>query len=439
MTSLDFTFVPVNPARSRLSQSSQRVLMALTMLALFFALLLPTPLLNQITGYAEPGGMPLLKFHFYTYMLFLALLFVVACIGPLRFVSEQSTEQFGATQFAIVVLFCAAITIARQGTGGVAYMVNTLFAAPLVVMLAFYLDERRRERLTAMIIGFVALNAAIAICERLVGVNVFVFPNLTDTQYFRATALLGHPLENAFVTSSVMFLVPAMKWPAWRKFAVLAVCLAGILSFGARSSFGATIGLGAAAAFYFGARGLLRHEMRLSTMAAAPWIALLSVVAGSVLTFGTSLGERIVGLAKLDPSAQARLDVYRLFDYLTPSDLLYGVDAAEISFILKTYKEVEIIENCWIAILLMLGVILFVLFAFSLLAFLWSMARSRGAITAFAIVNLLLVASTSNSLSTQTPSLFIFSLALYGIRPRPRKDFARQRVAQHLSVRGAWS
>ena len=212
-----------------------------------------------------------------------------------------------------------------------------------------------------------------------------------------------------------MFLVPAMPWPVLRKFAVLAVCMAGILAFGARSSFAAALILGAVAALFFGTRALLRGEMRVSTLAAAPWVGLLTLGAGAALIFGTSLGERIVQLAKFDASAQTRLDVFKLFDHLSTSDLLYGIDFAEINFLLKTYKDVDIIENCWIGLLLMLGAILFVVFALSMLGFLRSIARGRGALALFAIVNFLLVASANNSLRTQTASLVIFVVALIGI------------------------
>ena len=384
----------------RLSQSAQRVLMALLMLALLEALLLPTPLLNRFTGYTEPGAMPLFKFHFYTYTLLLAALLVTLAVGLIRFLHEQAIKQFGVLQFAAVIVLCAAITIGRQGVGGVANMANTMFAAPLAVMLVFYLDDERRQKLTALIIGFVACNAAIAVGERLAGVNLFVFPNMGDTEYFRATALMGHPLENAFITSSVMFLVPAMPWSTLRKFAVLAVCITGILAFGARSSFATTLGLGGVAVLFFAARALLRGEMRVSTIAAAPWIGLIILAAGAALTFGTSLGERIVGLAKFDASAQTRLDVFKLFHYLSPSEVLYGVDFAEINFLMKTYTDVDIIENCWIGLLLMFGAILFAIFALSLLGFLRSIARRRGALAFFAVVNFLLVASSSNSLRT---------------------------------------
>ena len=439
MTGLYLAIAGGTGRSTELSQSAQRVVMALLALALLEALLLPTPLLNSLTGYAEPGGMPLFKFHFYTYTLLLAALLVMLAVGLIRFLHEQAIEQPGVLQFAAVIVLCAAITIIRQGVGGVANMANTMFAAPLAVMLAFYLDDERRQTLTALIVWFVACNAAIAVCERLAGVNLFVFPNMGGVEYFRATALMGHPLENAFITSSVMFLVPAMPWSASRKFAVLTVCMAGILAFGARSSFAATLLLGGVAVLFFASRALLRGEMRVSTIAAAPWIGLVTLAAGAALTFGTSLGERIVELAKFDASAQTRLDVFKLFDYLSPSQLLYGVDFAEINFLMKTYKDVSIIENCWIGLLLMLGAILFVVFALSLLGFFRSIARGRGALAFFAIVNFLLVASTSNSLRTQTASLVIFAVALIGI-PKLRgaaraTSVAMQPVALH---QGAW-
>ncbi len=419
MTSLDATYAYAEPRTSTrargLGQGAQRVLMALMVIVLLEMLLLPNPLLTQFTGYAEPGGgNPLLKIHFYSYTLFLALAYVVASMGLVRFTAEQVVARPGVVQFAGVILLCAVITIWRQGIGGVAYMVDTLLAAPLAVMLAFSLDDERRRKLTSLIVYFVTFNAVIGVIERIAGVH-FIFTELDKFEYFRATALMGHPLENAFVTSSAMFLAVAMPWSAWKKALILSVCMAGILAFGARSSFGVTIALGIAAALFLGGRALLRGEMRLSTLVAAPWIAILALAAGAVLTFGTVLGERIVKLAKFDESAQTRVDAFKLFDYLSPSDILYGVDFAEVNFLLTTYKDVQIIENCWINILLMLGAVLFIVFAASLLGFLRSIARGRGAIAAFAILNFILVASTSNSISTKTPSLAIFAVALVGI------------------------
>ncbi|HZP07718.1 hypothetical protein, partial [Methyloceanibacter sp.] len=90
MTHPNFAFAPTGMVTGRLSQSSQRLLMALIALALLFALLLPTPLLNQMTGYADAGGMPPFKFHFYTYTLLIALVLVTFAVGLVRFVSEQA-------------------------------------------------------------------------------------------------------------------------------------------------------------------------------------------------------------------------------------------------------------------------------------------------------------------------------------------------------------
>ncbi|MGH6737156.1 MAG: VpsF family polysaccharide biosynthesis protein [Methyloceanibacter sp.] len=415
MTSLDAAYAYADIPASGLGESAQRVLMALMWLVLLQMLLLPSPLLTLLTGYAEPGGgVPLFKIHFYTYTLALAFAFVVAGAGLVRFMSQQIAERPGVIQFAAVVCFCAVITLSRQGMGGVAYMADTLLAAPLAVMLAMSLDEERRRRLTAFIIYFVTFNAIIGIVERIAGLNL-LFVDLNDALHFRATALLGHPLENAFVTSSMMFVAVAMPWPAWRKFLVLSICMAGILAFGARSSFAVTILLGITATVFFGTRALLRGDMRFSTLVAAPWIALVAFVAGTALTLGTVLGERIVKLAKFDQSAQARVDTFKVFDYLGPNELLYGVDFAELNFMLDINNDVKIIENCWIAILLLLGAVLFVLFAVSLLGFLRSIARGRGAVAGFAVLSFLIVASTSNSLSTKSPSLALFAVAMVGI------------------------
>lgn len=444
MTSFDATYAhePLRASAHGLGEGAQRVLMALLGLALLQMLLLPAPLLTQLTGYAEPGGgNPIFKVHFYSYTLFLALAFVVACAGLVRFTATQVVERPGVIQFAAVIALCAVITISRQGIGGVAYMVDALLAAPLAVMLAFSLSKSRRRTLTALIIYFVTFNAAIGVVERVAGIH-FIFNDLDKFEHFRATAFMGHPLENAFITSSAMFLAVAMPWTPLKKALILAVCMAGILAFGARSSFGVTVVLAAAAALYFGGRALLRGELRLSTLVAAPLIATLALAAGAALTFGTVLGERIVKLAKFDDSAQTRVDAFKLFDYVGRDGFLYGVDFAEVNFLLDTYGAVKIIENCWINILLMLGAVLFVVFAASLLIFFRSITRGRGAIAAFAVLNFLLVASTSNSISTKTPSLAIFTIAMIGIPLVARRFRSENSVPVRYAVplrEGLWS
>jgi hypothetical protein len=320
-------------------------------------------------------------------------------------------------------------------------MMDTLFAAPLAVMLVSYLDADRRRFLTSGLIGFVTFNALVAIGERIAGVHLFNLPSIDQVEYFRATAFLGHPLENGFITSSVMFLVPAMPWRVSRKFLVLAICMAGILAFGARMSFLFSIVTGIVACLYFAVRECGRGEMRLSTLAAAPWIAMITLAGGTVLTLGTVLGERIVALAKFDTSAEARVYAFKLFDYLSWNDLLYGVDFAEIAFLIKIDKDLHILENCWIGILLLLGIVLFVPFILSMLAYFRSLARGRSAWVAFAIVNFLLVASTSNSISTKSPSLVLFSIAIAGVplvaarrRSVPRAALYRHQVLQQGSA-----
>jgi hypothetical protein len=298
-------------------------------------------------------------------------------------------------------------------------------------MLASYLDAERRRLMTSGIIWFVTFNALVGIGERVASVHLFNLPGIDQFEYFRATAFMGHPLENGFITSSVMFLVPAMNWRTSRKLLVLAICMAGILAFGARMSFLISIVMGAAACLYFTALQLVRGRMRLATLAAAPWIAMVTLLAGTALTFGTVLGERIAKLAKFDESAEARVYAFKLFDYLSMHDLLYGVDFAEIEFLLKIDKDLRILENCWIGILLLLGAVLFVLFALSMLVYLWSLARGRSGWVVFAILNFLLVASTSNSISTKTPSFMIFSLAIAGIACMP---LWRRRAAGFPSI-----
>jgi hypothetical protein len=82
-------------------------------------------------------------------------------------------------------------------------------------------------------------------------------------------------------------------------------------------------------------------------------------------------------------------------------------------------------------------------FAVSLAGFLRSIAHGRGAVGAFAVLAFLLVASTSNSISTKSPSLALFAIALAGL-PLVRSRRAYPQVSEPVRYMvpvsdGAWS
>jgi len=76
------------------------------------------------------------------------------------------------------------------------------------------------------------------------------------------------------------------------------------------------------------------------------------------------------------------------------------------------------------------------------LGFFRSISRGRGALIAFAVMNFVLVASTNNSLSTKSPSLVLFSIALIGIPllAQRRRSPAGAPLRYELPMRdGVWS
>lgn len=404
-----------SPTVRGLNKSAQGTVFALMVLAVLLAVFLPAQLLTKFTGYTDPGGgNPVFKIHFYSYALALAFVFVLACRGPISVLSDQIAKQFGVVQFGFVVGICAAILVIRHGVGSLGYMVDTLLVAPLAIVLTGYLTPERQYKLAALIVWVVLLNAAVAIVERMLGMHLMdIIPGKGDV-YFRSTAFFGEPLANALVTSAVMFVILGMQWSARRKTIALLVCFAALLSFGARGALLITSILIVTAVLSVGVISLFKGRLRLSTLAFAPWVLTLGLATIVVLMFATPLGERIVSTAYFDENAEERLDAYRVFDYLSDREILSGISAAKVNRIIATDYNIQIIENFWVILLLMLGAIMFVFFLISLIWFCYSLA-ARGEVLGFiAVAGFFLVASTNNSLATKSPALMLFVLAMAG-------------------------
>ncbi len=400
-------------------------------------LVLSPPLLDRITGYTSPGGMPLLKIHFGTYLLFGALFLMLAKIGLPAFVFRSFQEQIGVLQFAALMAIVSAIVVLRQGMSGLAFFIDTLLTAPIAILIASYLDEKQRQKIMLLIIAFILVNAVVAVGERLAGKHIFNFQELWEVRFFRSTAFLGHPLTNAALTGFAMVLIVALNWHPLVKLCAISLCLAAILSFGARASFVSTaIALSLSCVAWsilrFRAGRMPRRLVRI-----LPLILFLGAIVCAYLFTATDLGERIFALTKLgdgaslDDSAAVRINLFQIFHFISRDELLYGTSFYHILIILQVYKNIPVIENFWINILLFLGLILFIVFVISFLLFLFSICRGRGLFAYFAILNFLLIASASNSLSTKTPSLVIVVVAVFGL-PRRREATAISAVSRQV-------
>jgi hypothetical protein len=262
-----------------------------------------------------------------------------------------------------------AYSVARHGFSGAAFFVDSQLAPGILALLLARLDLATLRRLFGLIVGLFALNAALGVAEqllqaRLIPLTVLGGQDLGET-VFRATALSGHPLAGATVTSLALFAF----WSLADLQARVAACwlaLIVLLSFGGRTSLALSVALFGLLLAVTAIRAL--REGRLSYRAVTGGAALAAFLAGAVLlavTYG-GVGERILGNLAWDRSAEVREVSLTVYELLRPEQLLLGVSPDEIGGLIRRLGldyPYETIENFWIVLSLQLGFPFFLLFA----------------------------------------------------------------------------
>ncbi|MEM7619009.1 MAG: VpsF family polysaccharide biosynthesis protein [Pseudomonadota bacterium] len=411
---------PKSRIREPYPSALQNVLMNGLILAVASLCFLPAMVLNLFIPYSLTGGSPIFKIHIGSYIIMLAFVYLMLSRGIVSVIVEQFQKQFLYTQFAGVVLIIAMIMTYSQGTSGLAYLIDTLFIPPLALMLAYYLTNEQRYRLTQGLVLFVFINAMVAISERVLSTNFYPMP-WTFGGTFRASAFLGHPLNNALITTGFVFIIAALPFRFIHKCIIIGACCLAILTFGARGALAIVVLIGVASILAVGFQLLLQKRLQFVVVVVAPWLAVfMTLVAVGVVLF-TNFAERIIEKLEFDDSAQERLDAFMLFDLMSWDQVLWGIKFQNMLTMIERHPDIEIIENFWIVLLVMLGLVLFIPFVISFIFYLFSLAKGKTLVLYSAILAFAVAASVNNSLATKTPALLLFSLALYGVPKQKRK------------------
>jgi hypothetical protein len=119
------------------------------------------------------------------------------------------------------------------------------------------------------------------------------------------------------------------------------------------------------------------------------------------------MGERLMNYSSLnDDSASVRLLSFRVFGYMSPDDLLFGVDGDRITAIgLHTgvANPMSDIENPWVLMFMFLGAIMFALWLCGWAATVWRLMAGADVALKLAVIEYFLISSTSNSFGRKDP------------------------------------
>ena len=406
----------------------------LLLAAVTMYIVLSPPALSALgIPYDSPHGSILVKIHPGTYLLLLSWALGLSSGGhPMTALLRQARQHRLVFVYLVCMVGVFVWAVGRHGPSGLAFIIDTL-CMPGVALLAMMLHSRQRQQQAlVLVVSLLLLNALIAIGE--FGLRARLLPlyagreDFVEEDFFRSSALFGHPLSNSLKT---LALLPAVLLLPWRWTARLTAALLmglGLLTFGSRAAMAGLV-------IYLLAAGLpllwrlVRGAYNYVQIMAGLLGAVLGVAALAGVVVATGLGDRVFKNLTWDNSADVRRKSWDVLDYVHGFEFWLGVPVLQIDAIAQRIgidPRYEAIENFWLYLLLLLGGLGFALFVGGLMCLLVYLWRVAAAPLRLALVVYLLVASTANTLAAKSVSLILMSVVIQASARRLNSAMGRQ-------------
>lgn len=353
---------------------------------------------------------------------------------------NNKSEILSNKVYAILLSFCVAFAVVKLNISHYAGVRNNvlqvlgapifLCAFPMVKYWVFdgnYNEYSRTKKLMSYLLIFFCIECGLAIFERVIGTQIFGFRedfimDLTTKgeDRFRSSSLMGHPLYNALVVSTTMAFVLLSPLKPRIKFSLWAMGFVAILCFNTRSSI---VGNALLLAGYVMYTLFADKYTSQSTKSKIFLWTVIAALIGYYLLYSSGWGARLVNMGLFDEdSAQTRLDVWSLFDYVTLGDLMFGMsneDFMMLMFNAGLYAS----ENFFINQLFMLGIVFYIPYLVMYFFLVKYLLRDYGTFHKFFVAGaFLLIASVNNSLSSNFHALFLFLIQCVLFNPIYVKD-----------------
>ncbi|MGR5528348.1 VpsF family polysaccharide biosynthesis protein [Vibrio alfacsensis] len=360
--------------------------------------------------YVSEGGTPLLKIHLYSYI----IIFSVCLFSLKEGVNTQLLRLNGfMTPWLIsfgLVLFVILYGLARYGTSGMAYIVDTFLSPLLFLLILTRLNLEECQRLVTFIATLLLINSCTAIIEFVLNARVVVV-EFDSFSFFRSTAFLTHPLNNALITAGLALLL--FNRTFLPSIIYIAITIIALFAFGGRAATGILILFMLLATIpYIGFAitrgvGIVPRRFALSLC-----LAYISIIATTIIISESGIAERILSKLYVDESASARVDVLYLLEQLTFSEWLFGA-SSNLQGAIEMYLGISVIENFFIGWIFKFGLIGAIPLLFVTTALILTFVFNIRNLALYAAPVFFLTSITNNSLTTKTPTLLFMLTVLY--------------------------
>ncbi|SMP33408.1 hypothetical protein SAMN06265367_108179 [Algoriphagus winogradskyi] len=277
-----------------------------------------------------------------------------------------------------------------------------------------------KKFLMSLLFWFFVIECAIAVFEFFIKDHVFLWVNTTFDQIsnsdgaFRSNSIHGAPLTNALLVTIVNSFIVISNLKSKYKLFLWSLGFIAVLTFNARI---AILLNSFILIFYFGRIFFSTKYSVNRKMIISIGVFIISLIFLYLIS-STNIGSRLFDRELFDQSSgEQRLAIFDIFDYYSIYSFFYGISMMEFNYIKDSFGLL-IIENFWINILVLFGLV----FLISLIFFYTRLVRRYLIFYSFKdsliIVSVfLIITSINNSLFTQFFPLLLYLVCLDLFRP----------------------
>jgi hypothetical protein len=352
-----------------------------------------------------------IKVHPSNYLLIFIFLFSLISGEIRKSIISCSNELKSLFHFFLATITVSALSVYFNGISGVGYLIETHIIASTLGIMTYICSEKHKGIIKDTILIFILLNSMLAFVEFFFHRHLIGYPQYTTASFFRSSAFLGHPLDNALITASAFFFIFSTKWNLTIKLLSSFFYEASLLCYGARTAVvisSITITIFLVVSFFKG----FRKKTKYLELSAFIFFALIISLILFILIHDFGFGKRIFALDLFDESGAVRIKLFDIFHYVTNRELLTGISQTNISTLSTSLVGIQVIENFWVLFIILLGVPLGIFFIFFFVKMLFSLIYKQKLTSQLAAFTFILIASSNNSLASKSVSLTIIILLL---------------------------
>ena len=316
-------------------------------------------------------------------------------------------------------VFCVLYTIVNVLLNRSVHLGTVIMAFIAPVLIGLFIKNISDARYTVykIVVSYFIFECGLAIVQRILGVNLLLTPSdtgffdmgVSSNSGFRSASIHGHPLQGALMVSVVMGFIYISDLKLKKKILLLLMGFMALLSFNTRSSI---FLWGIILAFMF-LQIIFSKKYDVMIKSASLCLFVIGAI-GLWVLLQQGWGGRLLEMSLFDEkSAQVRIDVFYMFNFLSLEQLLWGIPSDVVSLI-KDKSNINIIENYWIAYIFYFGLICTLVFVTFVVLCLRPLFKGIPTIKILISVGVfLLISSTNNSMITAVPALIVLVLCVY--------------------------